>query len=67
MAIKLKSKWLNYGKEISVHEPSPEPCNALNSLEKKTFGYEERDERKRQAFLETLSGIDPKMISNPFK
>ena len=62
MAIKLKSKWLNYGLEISVHEPSPERWNVLDSLEKKTYGYKERDESKRQTFLETLSGIDPKMI-----
>ena len=34
----------------------------MNSLGKKTFGYKERDESKRQAFLEKLSDIDPKMI-----
>ena len=44
------------------HEPSPERWNVLDSLEKKTYGYKERDESKRQTFLETLSGIDPKMI-----
>ena len=34
----------------------------MDSLEKKTYGYKERDESKRQTFLEKLSGIDPKMI-----
>jgi hypothetical protein len=29
---------------------------------KKTYGYQERDEAKRQAFLEQITTIDPKDI-----
>jgi transposase len=62
MEIKLKSRWLNYGTMKSVNAPSVEPCAKLGLREKKTYGYQKRDEAKRQEFLEQIAKIEPDKI-----
>lgn len=57
MAIKLRQKWRSCGKVKSVHGRFLVPCIRLGSREKKTYGYIERDEAKRQAFVKQLSTI----------
>lgn len=59
IGIKPKLRWLNYGMEISVSGPCPEPFRKSDVLEKKTYGYRERDEHKRTEFIKRLSTVDP--------
>ena len=45
--------------ERLVIEPSQELSRKSDLLEKKTYGYRERDEHKRAAFIKRLSTVDP--------
>ena len=59
IGIKPKLRWLNYGMERLVIEPSQELSRKSDLLEKKTYGYRERDEHKRAAFIKRLSTVNP--------
>ena len=62
MGIKPKSRWHNCGKVRLVRAVSQELCKKSTLPEKKTYGYRERDEAKRQAFLEHLSAKSPESV-----
>ncbi|CAA9553189.1 hypothetical protein AVDCRST_MAG81-13 [uncultured Synechococcales cyanobacterium] len=62
MEKRLKPKWQTYGKAVSVLGLSHEHSRRSGKPEKKTYGYPERDEAKRQAFIEQLSLLAPKQI-----
>jgi len=59
IGIKPKPRWLNCGMAILVSGPSHEPSRKLDLLEKKTYGYRERDEHKRTEFIKRLSTVAP--------
>lgn len=62
MGIKPKPRWPTYGKATLVLGLSHELSRRLGLPEKKTYGYCERDEAKRQVFVEQLSRLCPKQI-----
>jgi transposase len=55
MAVRLKGRWQKLGKGKLVTELLAKPWRKLDLLEKKTYGYQERDETKRQEFLAKIS------------
>ncbi len=60
--IKPKPRWPTYGKATLVLGLSHELSRRLGLPEKKTYGYCERDEAKRQVFVEQLRRLCPKQI-----
>ena len=54
MAGKLKPNWQNSGEKVSRNKTSVMRCKRLESVKKKTYGYQERDHLKRQEFQERL-------------
>jgi DDE superfamily endonuclease len=62
MGIKPKPRWPNCGKVRLVRAAFPELCKKSTLPEKKTYGYRERDEAKRQVFLEQLSTKSPQSV-----
>ena len=57
IGIKPKLRWLNYGMGISATGRSQEPSRKSDLLEKKTYGYRERDDQKRAEFIQRLSTV----------
>lgn len=57
IGIKPKLKWPSYGQGTSVSEPSLEHSRKSDLLEKKTYGYRERDEQKRAEFIKRLATV----------
>lgn len=58
MGIKPRVKWQNFGKRRLANLAFRGHCRRLNKPAKKTYGYIQRDEAKRAAFLAQLG--DPK-------
>lgn len=58
MAIRPNLRWRSYGTRRLVTAPSPRALQKLGFTRKKTYGYLERDEAERAAFLGHLA--DPK-------
>ncbi len=56
-ATRLKLKWCNCGSSRSVNARCLVLWHALVGREKKTYGYRERDEDKRAAFITQLAAI----------
>ena len=60
--IRRKRNWRNCGTTGLVTGRLAERSSASTSREKKTYGYQERDDQKRAEFLAQLATVDPEAI-----